>query len=134
MLEQFVAHAQKLERLSRERMSCSREILQALQFLQNKLSTARSLSNEVSNLVGLSPNYFSSIFKKELGTSFLEYLNRYRIEKSMKLLQNTSMKSYEIAYACGFSDEGYYGKTFKKFTGKTPNEYKKSCVFTTSTE
>lgn len=133
MLEQFVAHAQKLERLSRERMSCSREILQALQFLQNNYSRQITL-NEVSNLVGLSPNYFSSIFKKELGTSFLEYLNRYRIEKSMKLLQNTSMKSYEIAYACGFSDEGYYGKTFKKFTGKTPNEYKKSCVFTTSDE
>ena len=133
MLEQFVAHAQKLEKLSRERMSCSREILQALQFLQNNYHRQITL-NEVSGLVGLSPNYFSSIFKKELGTSFLEYLNRYRIEKSMKLLQNTSMKSYEIAYACGFSDEGYYGKTFKKFTGKTPNEYKKSCVFTTSNE
>ena len=133
MLEQFVAHAQKLEKLSRERMSCSREILQALQFLQNNYHRQSTL-NEVAGLVGLSPNYFSSIFKKELGTSFLEYLNRYRIEKSMKLLQNTSMKSYEIAYACGFSDEGYYGKTFKKFTGKTPNEYKKSCVFTTSNE
>lgn len=129
MLEQFVSHVRKLENLSRERMTYSREIVQALQFLQNNYQRSITL-NEVSGLVGLSPNYFSSIFKKELGTSFLEYLNRYRIEKSMELLQNTSMKSYEIAYQCGFSDEGYYGKTFKKFTGKTPNEYKKSCVFT----
>lgn len=129
MLQQFLTFAKTLEKLARERIFCSREIIQALSFLQNNYGRQITL-NEVAGLVGLSPNYFSSIFKKELGTSFLEYLNRYRIEKSMELLQNTSLKTYEIAFRCGFSDEGYYGKTFKKYTGKTPNEYKKSCAFT----
>ena len=130
MLQQFLTFAKTLEKLAKERIPCSREIIQALSFLQSNYGRQITL-NEVAGLVGLSPNYFSSIFKKELGTSFLEYLNRYRIEKSMELLQNTALKTYEIAFRCGFSDEGYYGKTFKKYTGKTPNEYKKSCSFAT---
>lgn len=129
MVNTFVTSVKVLEKLAKNQISCSREVLQALSFLQEHYHRQITL-NEVSCLVGLSPNYFSSIFKKELGTSFLEYLNRYRIEKSMELLQNTTLKTYEIAFQCGFSDEGYYGKTFKKYTGKTPNEYKKSCSVT----
>ena len=131
MVSNFLTSVKALEKLAENQISCSREVLQALSFLQEHYHRQITL-NEVSCLVGLSPNYFSSIFKKELGTSFLEYLNRYRIEKSMELLQNTSLKTYEIAFQCGFSDEGYYGKTFKKYTGKTPNEYKKSCSVTIS--
>lgn len=129
MLSLFVEEIRKLENFTKSRISCSREVLQSVSFIQSNYNRQITL-NEVSCLVGLSPNYFSSIFKKELGTSFLEYLNRYRIEKSMELLQNTSMKTYEIAFQCGFSDEGYYGKTFKKYIGKTPNEYKKTCFLT----
>lgn len=132
MLDQFISHIGDLKRHSSEQTSYSREIVQALHYLQSNYQN-QILLNNVSDLVGLSPNYFSSIFKKELGTSFSDYLNRYRIEKSMELLLNTSLKTYEIAYQCGFSDEGYYAKTFKKYTGKTPNEHKKSCLFTQQT-
>ena len=80
-------------------------------------------------MVGLSPNYFSTIFKKELSLSFSEYLSRYRIEKSIELLITTNLKTYEIAWQSGYSDEGYFGKTFKKYTGKKPNEYRKTYAY-----
>lgn len=128
MLAKLLDCIVELKHHSSEQATYSREIVQALQYLQENYQN-QILVNDVAVMVGLSPNYFSSVFKKELGISFSEYLNRYRIEKSMELLQNTSLKTYEIAYQCGFSDEGYYGKTFKKYTGKTPNEHKKSCLF-----
>lgn len=129
MLDCFVSSVRTLEELASKSISCSREILSALQFIQNHYAEPLTL-HQISDITGLSANYFSSLFKKELGISFLEYLNRHRIEKSMELLLHTSLKTYEIASQCGFSDESYFGKTFKKYTGKTPNEYKKSCCFT----
>lgn len=129
MLDFFADSVYTLENRSEGQIRCSREILKALQYIQAHYSDPLTLP-QIAHIAGLSPNYFSSLFKKEMGSSFLDYLNRYRIEKSMELLLNTSLKTYEIAWKCGFSDEGYFGKTFKKYTGKTPNEYKKTCTFT----
>lgn len=129
MLNYFAESVHVLEDHSGGQNRCSREIVKALQYIQSYYPDSLTLP-QIAQIAGLSPNYFSSLFKKEMGSSFLEYLNRYRIEKSMELLLNTSLKTYEIAWKCGFSDEGYFGKTFKKYTGMTPNEYKKNCTFT----
>ena len=49
---------------------------------------------------------------------------RKRIEKSMELFDNTDLKVYEVASAVGIPDAHYFGTCFKKYTGKTVNEYK----------
>ena len=46
-----------------------------------------------------------------------------RMEKAKELLENTTLKNYEIAEKVGFSDPHYFGISFKKMTGKTPTEY-----------
>lgn len=102
----------------------SREIIQTIHFIRNNYSQQITLKM-ISDNVSLSPNYLSNLFKKELQVSLFEYLNRYRIEKAIELLMTTNVKTYEVAYAVGFSDESYFSKTFKKYTGKRPNEYKK---------
>lgn len=75
--------------------------------------------------LAISMSYFSTIFKKHTGETFVEALTKKRMHKSMELLTNTSMKIYEIAEKVGFSDPHYFAVTFKKFTGMTPKEYAK---------
>ena len=64
-----------------------------------------------------------TIFKEETGETFTEVLIRTRMEKAKELLENTTMKNYEIAEKVGFSDPHYFGISFKKMTGYTPTEY-----------
>ena len=81
-----------------------------------------SLKN-VADAINLSPAYFSSLFKKDVGTNFVDYLTSVRIEKAKELLCCTAMKVSEIAYEVGFRDYRYFSQIFKKYTGRTPREF-----------
>ena len=80
--------------------------------------------DEVAGYVHLNASYFSSIFKKESGISFKEYLNRYRIMHSQKLLKTTRYSILDIAIASGFEEQSHFTKTFKKYAGITPAQYR----------
>lgn len=77
----------------------------------------------VADAINLSPAYFSSLFKKEVGTNFVDYLTSVRINKAKELLCCTTMKVSEIAYEVGFRDYRYFSQIFKKYTEKTPREF-----------
>ena len=79
--------------------------------------------NSICSYLNISTSYFSTIFKEMTGETFIEALTRTRMEKAKELLENTTMKNYEIAEKVGFSDPHYFGIAFKKITGKTPTEY-----------
>ena len=70
--------------------------------------------------VGLSPNYFSHLFKKVRGQGFKDHLNAVRIEKARTLLATGGHKVYEVAQMVGFSDYKYFSAVFKKVTGTSP--------------
>ena len=74
--------------------------------------------------VDKSNNYFSYLFKKEMGMSFVEYLNRIRIDKAKELLNTSTYKTYEISELVGFSDYKYFSSVFKKVEGVSPTQYK----------
>lgn len=80
--------------------------------------------SELADLFGYQPDYLSSLFKKHMEISLTEYTNRLRIEASKTLLANYHVTIKEAAYSCGFPDEKYFMKVFKKFEGMTPTEYK----------
>jgi AraC-like DNA-binding protein/ligand-binding sensor protein len=80
--------------------------------------------DSVAKYVYLNTSYFSTLFKKEIGTGFADYLNRVRIEQSKQLLKNRNNSILDVALAVGFEDQSYYSKVFKKFTGITPKMYK----------
>lgn len=95
----------------------------ALDYIQkNYMDPALSL-NDICSYLNISTSYFSTIFKKMTGETFTEVLIRTRMEKAKELLENTTMKNYEIAEKVGFSDPHYFGISFKKMTGVTPTEY-----------
>ena len=100
-------------------------IHKAIQYIQSNYSQKITLV-DVAQSVFLSPAYFSKIFKEEMGCSFREYLNSYRIEKSMVMLVNENIKASTIAYAVGFDDQSYFTKVFKKIVGITPNQYREN--------
>ena len=79
---------------------------------------------EIGSQFGLTPNYLSQIFKKETGMSFVNYLNNLRIEKACGLLRNSDIKIAEVANQIGYNDNQYFYRVFKKYTGKTPIEYR----------
>lgn len=79
---------------------------------------------DVAESMYISPAYFSRIFKKETGISFVDFLNIIRIEKGKDLIESTNMKIINISDAVGFEDQSYFTKVFKKKTGMTPAKYK----------
>lgn len=80
--------------------------------------------NAIAAGVGMSPSYFSSIFSKEMGKTFVEYLTEIRIEKAKELLVCTSMKTSEVGYEVGYKDPHYFSYIFKKILGCSPKEYR----------
>jgi len=82
--------------------------------------------NEVAENIYVSTFYISRMFKKELGKSFVDYLNDVRIEKSKELLKDVRYKTYEVAEIVGIPDPHYFSKLFKKYSGMTPSEYRES--------
>lgn len=66
------------------------------------------------------------LFLKYLYKTPIEYLNDYRLQKSIELMKSTDMTVLEICLACGFSGASYYAGLFKKNFGKSPTEYRKS--------
>ncbi|GAI70768.1 unnamed protein product, partial [marine sediment metagenome] len=80
---------------------------------------------DISKAIYLSPFYLSHIFKKETGSTLLEYLTKVRIEETKRLLENTQWTATRIAFEVGFSDQSYFCKVFKKNEGISPSDYRK---------
>ncbi|MGI5825290.1 MAG: helix-turn-helix domain-containing protein, partial [Bacillota bacterium] len=80
---------------------------------------------QVAGYVHLNHSYFSTLFKKETGQTFSEYLLKNRIEESKLLLANTDMGILDISLSVGLNSQSYFTKVFKKQTGITPNQYRK---------
>lgn len=80
----------------------------------------------VAGEVQKSPNYFSHLFKKELGVQFTDYVNRARIGVACDLLRTTTLLAYEVADRVGYPDYKYFIQVFRYRVGCTPSEYRRS--------
>ena len=82
--------------------------------------------DEIARNAFLSKAYLSSIFKEEIGESLTNYINRVRIEKSKVLLLDKEVSLIDIANLCGFEDQSYFTRVFKKMVGISPKKYRDS--------
>lgn len=78
----------------------------------------------ISRQFAIDPTYFCKLFKKTVGTTFVNYLTDIRIKKAMQLIRETNMPNYLIAEKTGYQTPEYFSKIFKKKTGLSPKEYK----------
>ena len=74
--------------------------------------------------LGVSAAYFSTVFKKETGKTFISYLTDYRMEKAVELLMTTQDRTYMIADKVGYADSNYFSYVFKKQFGTSPSRYR----------
>ena len=79
---------------------------------------------DVAKQINFSPTYFSRMFKKKTGRSFVEYMTFVRLQKTLPLLRKTDYTVEAISSNCGFNTPNYYSSIFKKYVGLTPSEYR----------
>ena len=76
-------------------------------------------------MVGFNATYFSSLFKKETGQGFADYLAHVRIERAKSLLMNDDCSVMDVCEMVGYKDLKYFSRLFKKITGISPSDYRK---------
>ena len=101
-------------------------IRDAKEYIRANFSQSDLSLNRIAVHIGVSPSYFSSIFKQETGQSFVEYLTQVRMERACELLKCTSYRTSEIGEQVGYNDSHYFSSAFKKAMGQSPKEYKAS--------
>ena len=77
-----------------------------------------------AQVLHMNSNYVSQLFKKEAGVTFVHYITQKRLEDAKELLTTTQKPLTDIALEVGFNDTFHFIKTFKKFTGMTPGQYR----------
>lgn len=82
--------------------------------------------NSIAEHVYLNPSYFSKLYKKETGETYMEFLTKLRIEKAKSFLKETNIRTSDIGIAVGYPNSQYFTTLFKKVTGNTPVEYRES--------
>lgn len=105
-----------------ESLNCSEAIQQALNYIHKNYAVIEGMT-EVTRYVCLNPEYFSRLFKKEVGCNFSNYLNKVRLLEAARLLDETDLKVFEVAEKTGFSSLSYFSRKFKAQFGLNPFKY-----------
>jgi len=99
-------------------------VRKATAYIKENLNTELSLQ-QVSKYVHLHPNHFSEMFRRETGTTYIEFVKRERIKRAAEIINETDAKVAEVAEQVGYGDVKYFTKLFKQYTGMTPSEYRR---------
>ena len=102
----------------------SLNIRRAINFIQAHSNENITLDDIVSHL-NLNKSYFCTLFKKETGYTFTNYVNLVRVEKSKRQLLRDNKSVLDIALSVGFNNQNYFAITFKKHMNMTPMEFRK---------
>lgn len=104
--------------------SLMKPIRMVMEYLQQHYNEPVRLE-DMSEMVGFNSTYFSSLFKKETGENFSDYLIALRVRRAKELLTDTEMKIADIADEVGYLDLKYFTKIFKRSAGVNPSDYRK---------
>ncbi len=111
--------------IRRERTDSAKLITEnAKRFISEHYSDVSLTVDRVCGELNVSPAYFSALFKKETGMSFVTYLTKIRMEQALNLLNSTDEKSYIIAGMVGYDEPNYFSYVFKKYYGVSPSKYR----------
>ena len=100
-------------------------IWKALNYINEHLTDQITLE-ETAKECGMSLSCFQRAFKREVGMTFNKYVNTIRISKARQLLHENSKTMSEIAFACGYTNQYHFTRTFKRFSNMPPRSFRKS--------
>lgn len=113
------------EQLINARSQSTRSFVhKAQEYVRNNFADESLSLDKICEVLGVSNSYFSSIFKKETGNSFIGYLTNYRMEHAARMLIESNEKSYIIARQVGYADPNYFSYVFKRVYGRSPSKYR----------
>lgn len=107
----------------------SPNIFKALVYI-NRNYTKNIKLHDIANNIPMNKTYLSTQFKKEIGVSLNQYINNYRIKRSINMIKNNKYSLTDIALMVGFESANYFSSIFKKNTGMTPRQYAKQYINT----
>ncbi|MDF2877926.1 MAG: two component transcriptional regulator, AraC family [Clostridia bacterium] len=121
-------HFMDLDIYIRQDMPYNNYVVEAIQQIKENYSQKISI-DFIAEALGVSASYLSRKFKEETSQTFLEMLNKYRIQKAIELLRAGNHRVYEISELTGFSDYKHFCTVFKKYTQTPPMEFAKKTSF-----
>lgn len=101
-----------------------RVISMMIEVMNSRLQENLSLKMIADELY-MNPTYLGRLFKDDVGEPFSSFLTKLRIQKATELLENVTLKVYEVSELVGFKDPAYFSLIFKKYMGMTPQEFQK---------
>lgn len=100
-------------------------IRQIIKYIHDNYAKELSLQ-DIARQIYLSPDYFSRLFKKEVGCTYAEYLTKVRVETAKSLLSNPGLSIAEVARKVGYHDPNYFSRVFRKVVGVSPSDYRQA--------
>lgn len=117
------------ERLISARSSSTKSFVsKAVEYVSNNYSDEGLSLDTICKFLNVSNAYFSTVFKKETGNSFIGYLTEYRMKQASRQLIESNEKSYIIAKSVGYTDPNYFSYVFKRQFGVSPSKYRAEYV------
>jgi len=112
--------------ISKERKNTAKVIIdKAVSYIEENYGDCTLSIEKICSELNVSSAYFSTIFKRETGKTFLNYLTEIRMEKAILLLDGTEEKTYIISEKVGYSEPNYFSYVFKKKYGMAPSKYRR---------
>ena len=99
-------------------------VIKAKQYIEEHYSE-KIVLKDLANELFVNADYFSSVFKKDVGIGFNDYLRQYRMTIAQQLIRSGAYSLEQVAEKVGYSDPKHFSKSFKKTLGVSPAEYKK---------
>lgn len=118
----FTNSGEYVEKQSNKNVDKLKDILA---YIENNYKNPITIE-EIANVCNFSSSHFMKFFKKAMGTSFVDYLNDYRLSTAARMLLSSDENIIEIAADCGYDNLSYFNRIFKKKYGETPSSYRKA--------
>jgi AraC family transcriptional regulator len=99
------------------------KLKQAISYINENLTENLSLK-DIANIVGMSPFYFTNLFKHSTGMTAYQYVVYHRIERAKQLLRKQELSIADVSEQVGFKSQSHFTNVFRKHTSKTPKMYR----------